>query len=115
MNRQEYIESLKASALAMGKEAVLKAIAAKVPFFVTPIINPITALIVQKILKIFINETEFAAFFLYIDTRTSHQGELFSQMAYKNYLAQRNGTDEEKRIAEQNLISAFRNFARLDL
>lgn len=112
MTHQEYIDSIKASALEIGKDAVINYIAKKAPFFLVPILNPITNLIVSKILSILITETEFAAFFLYIDTRTSHQGEVFAQMAYKNSKAQKEGSEEEKKIALENLENAFRNLVK---
>lgn len=112
MTHQEYIDSIRASALNFGKEAVINYIKSKAPFFLIPVLNPITSLIVSKILEILLKETEFAAFFYYIDTRTSHQGELFAQMAYRNYIAQQFGSEIEKKIAQENLENAFKTLVK---
>lgn len=106
---------MKSSAVKLGSSSALFYIFAQVPFLKTPFIKQITESIVNSIVKILVEKTEIGLFFLYIDTRTSHQGEVFAQMAYKNFIAQQSGSEIEKKIAEQNLINAFKNFARLDL
>lgn len=113
MTHQEYIDSLKSSAVKLGSSSALLYIFTNLPFLKAPFLKQITEKIVESIISIFVNKTEMGIFFIYIDTRSSHQGEVFSQMAYRNFIAQKNGTEQEKKIAEENLINAFKNFASL--
>jgi hypothetical protein len=113
LTHQEYIDSLKTSAVKLGSSSALLYIFTVIPFLKAPLLKQITEKIVESVISIFVNKTEMASFFFYIDTRTSHQGEVFSQMAYRNFIAQKNGTEQEKKIAEENLIASFKNFASL--
>lgn len=111
MTHQEYVDSLKTSAVKLGSSSALLYIFTNIPFLKAPFLKQITEKIVESIISIFVNKTEMGIFFIYIDVRTNNQGELFSLMAYKNYKAQKNGTEQEKKIAEENLIASFKNFA----
>lgn len=106
---------MKSSAVKLGSSSALFYIFGQLPFLKVPFFKQITEAIVNQIVKILVEKTEVGLFFLYIDTRTSKQGEVFAQMAYKNFIAQQIGNEIEKKIAEENLINAFKNFARLDL
>lgn len=116
--RDEYVELLKSTALSLGKEQVLKLLAAELPIglttgFVGSLLNPIFGFLVGKVLEIAIRETEIGAFFLYIDLRTSAQGREFEKVARRNQAAQQSGTPAEKAAAEKELVSAFKAFVKL--
>jgi hypothetical protein len=85
----------------------MKKLTAKFPFVALGFVNPIASMIVSKILEIAIRETEIGAFFGFIDLRTSMQGKDFEGAAYKYKIASEGRNDEEKRIAEKNVIDAF--------
>jgi len=112
MNREVYVDLLKSTALDLGKRFVMQYLVAKIPFLALPIINPLAAFVVGYILKIAIRESEFAAFFLYIDLRTNKQGVAFVDAAAANRIAQETGTPEQKAVAEKALIDSFRAFAK---
>lgn len=106
--RQEYIDAIKKAAIATGKSGLIKVLLIKAPFLFYPVIGPITELLLGKILEILINETEFAAFFLYMDVRISKQGKEFAEAAVNNYKVQQTGTDQEKKDAEKLLMEKFK-------
>lgn len=117
-SRDEYVELLKSTALSVGKKKVLPLLLARLPAKLTTgffgaLLNPFFGLIVGEALEIAIRETEMGAFFLYIDLRTSAQGREFEKQARANFEAQKNGTPEEKELAEKALIDAFRKFVKL--
>lgn len=82
------------------------------PFLALPLPNLILTKIASKFAEYLVQEAEFGAFFLYIDLRSTRQGKIFEEAALKNRAAQEGGTDEEKKLAEAELISKFREFAR---
>ena len=81
MTRDEYVQLMKNAALDIGKRAVMKQLAAQIPFFAAGIPAKLAAIIVGKILEIAILETEMGAFFLYVDMRVDKQGSEFSDAA----------------------------------
>lgn len=113
MNRDDYVAALKTAAISIGKKAVMSRLLALSPFFGLAFVNPIVALIVEKILTIAIQQGELGAFFLYIDTRTSIQGKEFEMAAFANEAIKKKGTKEEVQHAEEYLVSTFRSFVRL--
>lgn len=113
MTRDEYVDLLKSTALDLGTRLVIEYIVTRAPFFKLPFFNFFLSHIVQEILRIAIKQTELGAFFMYIDLRTHKQGVVYEAAALKNKLAQESGTDEEKRLAEENLINSFRMLAKL--
>lgn len=82
-------------------------------FFKFGFVNSITTIIVGQILSIVIKHTEAAAFFFYIDMRVGNQGKEFEKAAIANQIAQQSGSEDEKKIAEENLIKAFKAFVKL--
>ena len=112
MTRDEYAELMKSAALSAGAKGVMTYLASQSSFFTLPIVNPIVSFIVQTVIRIALEKGEMGAFFFYIDMRTSAQGRAFEQAAIRNREAQQKGTNEEKRIAESNLIQSFRALAR---
>jgi hypothetical protein len=111
MTHQQYIDSLKSTILELGKKTVLNWIFSKFTLLAWGPLGLLVGMVVEKVLTIFINESETAIFFQYIDMRTDLQGKDFSEKAIANFNAQRMGTNEEKKIAEANLINSFRAFA----
>lgn len=112
MDRNNYVDLVKSTALDLGSRFVMQYLLAKFPFLALPIINPIAGFLVGYVLKIAIKETEMGAFFLFIDTRTNKQGIAFVDAAVRNKVAQHSGTDTEKINAEKNLIDNFRAFVK---
>lgn len=114
MTRGEYIELIKSAFMTAGKKAVMSYLLEKFAFFKLPIVNPITAMIVEKLLTILIENAEMLVFFAYTDFRVSRQGKDFEEAALRNHNAQLGGTDEEKRLAKELLIDCLRKFARFN-
>lgn len=118
MNRQEYVDLIKSATLGAAKQGVLDYISAKLPSLFTGLIGkiatPILGFFVGKILSIAIEKTELGIFFLYTDFRVTAQGRDFEAYALANLNVRKNGTPEEIKNAEINLINAFRNFAKFN-
>jgi hypothetical protein len=52
-------------------------------------------------------DAELAVFFAYINFNVNQQGHDFIQAVLQNKLAQQTGTEDEKKIAQKNLINLF--------
>lgn len=113
MTQQQYVDLIKSALLTATRKAVMDYLVAQIPFLGWAFVNPIVGMIVDQILSIVFQQTELAAFFFYIDFRTVAQGKDFENAAVANQTAQTNGTPEQKAKAEQDLITAFRAFAKL--
>ncbi len=113
MTRQEYIDIIKSAFLTAGKKAVVGFLVEKFAFFSLPIVNPLLKMVVEKILTILIQNAEMLAFFTYTDFRVAQQGKAFEEAALKNHLAQQGGSDDEKKRAEELLITSLRTFVRI--
>jgi hypothetical protein len=112
VTRDEYVEMIKSAALTAGKKAVMQKLVAKIPFLSVPLINPIIGYIAGLVLETAIRETEMGLFFLYVDLRLNAQAKDFEAAALKNMKAQMSGSDDEKKIAEKELIDSFRAFVK---
>lgn len=108
---------MKSAFTSIAKKAIMAKLAKEVPKLflgkMGSVFNPIAGLIIDKILTVAVEETEAAAFFLYIDTRTGKQSKEFEDAAIVNYNAQRSGNKDEIAKAERNLKIAFLKFASL--
>lgn len=96
---------LKASALSLGKKAVMEKIAAQIPFLASKFLSPLTALIVGKVLEMAIFQTEMAALFLFIDLRGNEQAKDFEKYAMEYHNAK---SEDEKRNIETKLLDSAR-------
>ena len=113
MTHDEYVEILKDN---LRKRAVKQAfdfIISKVTFLAWGPLGPLLNFVLGKVIDVFIDQTELATYLLYTDFRVSRQSNNYSDALIANHEAQKNGTPEEKQIAEKNLIDAFRNFVKL--
>ncbi|MFM6929051.1 MAG: hypothetical protein ACKOX6_11345 [Bdellovibrio sp.] len=107
--RDEYVDGLKSAALEIGKRAVMKLLVSKVPFFAGGFFGWVAGIIIGKVLTALIQETEFAAFFQYIDMRVDKQGDDFTKAA----LAWYNASPEEKVKYEKAYLDSFYTIASL--
>jgi hypothetical protein len=109
----EYVSILKDSAGKMAKEVLRRELAKRLPFLFFKFVNPFTEILISHVVNILVRESEFAAFFAYIDLRVSAQGRTYQKAVLEHKKAQDSGTEEEKKRAEENLINAFRRLAIL--
>jgi hypothetical protein len=124
VTRDEYVESIKSTALLIGRKVVVDVLVAQFSKWamkkglatlfniLMPIANPILGFLVGYVLTIAIKYSEFGAFFLYIDLRSNQQGRDFEAAALKNLAAQKSGTEEDRKNAEKELINSFRTFIK---
>lgn len=112
MNTDLVVDSLKSALVRIGTEGVMSALVTAAPFFGLPVIHTITKYVVESILKFVVNETELGAYFLYVDRYTKAQAGRFEEAALKNQEAQKYGTEEEKRLAEEELIRRARELIK---
>lgn len=112
MTHQEYVDSIKSAALSLASKFALGYIYFEVPWLNTIGLKQITEFIVNWVLKITIDKTEFGIFFFYIDLRTSGQRSAFDAAAIALAKAKKEGTNEEIKAAEATLIDVFRKFAK---
>ena len=113
MAREESIAAIKAAFLQVGKDIAMKFLVSRFPFMGWAIVNPILGFVIGQVLEALITRGEMMAFFGYIDWRTDKQGKAFEEAAAANAKAQNGGTDEEKRIARENLIRVADEFFNL--
>lgn len=104
---------MKAAAKQIGSAAVLTYLISIAPWVKLPVINAAFKWLISYILNVAIDKTEMGAFFLFIDIRTNEQGKAFAAAAMANREAQRSGTPEQKKQAEDALINSFRALIRL--
>jgi hypothetical protein len=113
VSHQEYVDAIKNTAVSTGKKVLIEYLTKQFPYLFIPVLGPVVSFVIGKLVEILVRETEFAIFFKYIDLRVDSQGRAFSQAAMNNYDAQKNGTPEEIKKAELELIDKFRKFAIL--
>ena len=113
MTRDEYVTLLRDTFVTLGVKAVMEHLVLKWSFFALPFVNPVTNLAVKYIVQLLAKQAETAAFFLYIDMRVGKQAKDFESAAIRNFMAQRTGTPEERKDAEEKLKAAFSLFVRL--
>lgn len=111
MTADDYVNAIKQSAKQVGTKAVTAYILAAAPYLMP--IKFVIEFAVGKLLGVAIDKTEMGAFFIYVDMRSAQQSNEFERAAIDNYNIQRTGTDEQKKIAEANLILTFKRFIKL--
>jgi hypothetical protein len=112
-SHEEYVKTLKDAAARLAVDVLIREVSKRLPFLFVPVLNPIVTFLLKKVVEILFTQTEFAVFFAYIDMRVDAQGRKFISAAKENRQAQINGTPEEKKLAEDKLISTFRDLAIL--
>lgn len=112
-SHEEYVKTLKDAATRLALDVLVREVSKRLPFLFVPVLNPIVTLLLRKVVEILFTQTEFAIFFTYIDMRVDAQGRRFISAAKENRNAQMNGTPEEKKLAEEKLISTFRDLVIL--
>lgn len=113
MTRQEYIELIKNTAKKSILDSTLKILVGRFSFLAFGPANVLTVLILKKIIAIIVEETEMRLFFLYTDFRVSEQGRLFIERARSYEEIKKTGSEDQKKLAEIELINAFRDLAKL--
>jgi hypothetical protein len=113
MKHDEYVEVLKSTISKLVIKSATEIVFKKVAFLAWGPLGPLTSYLIEKLVGIIINETELAIFLKYTDFRISKQGKIFSEAAIKNSEAQKNGSEDEKKKAEEELINSFRAFVKL--
>jgi hypothetical protein len=109
----EYVSILKNTAKDLALTILKRELVKQLPFLAFPVINPIFNFFVQRAVTILIDYSEFAAFFAYVDLRVDAQARTFQRAILQNHKAQQTGTEEEKALAEKELIDRFRQLAIL--
>lgn len=110
MTRDEYVSGIKSAFVTVGTKAAMTVLVSQAPVFASPVLNYIASHLINYILVALADSVEMQVFFIYIDVRTSKQGQEFFKAAVKNRDAK---TPQEKADAEKDLIAKFRVFAKL--
>ena len=76
------------------------------------IFTPIVSAVVSRIVTWTLEAGEMQLFFLYTDFRVNRQGRSFIEALNVNQDAQRNGSDDDKKKAEEMLIDRFRELIK---
>lgn len=115
--RDEYVDLMKSAFVTISVRIVSNGVSAVLAAFGLGGLSGFLSFFINALMKKFFTwfaaQTEFQAFFFFIDTRVGQQGRDFENAAYKNREAQTNGTKEEKQKAENELWVAFKNLASL--
>ena len=112
MKRDEYIVLVKDAAVKIGTKALMNALVSRFAFIGLPFFNPVIGMIVGQLVSILVKETEFRLFLEFVDFRINTQAKEFENAAKEYSRIQKDGTDDQKKNAEQKLISSFRRFAK---
>lgn len=112
MTNEEAVSIAKSEFVKIGKGVLYNALSFYVPFFKIPPFSTLAKMLIEKALTILANDTETGIFFLYINFHVDRQGRAFMEAAVLNNRAQKEGTNEEKKLAEENLKDAFRALIR---
>lgn len=113
MKHSDYVDFLKSYLFKTITKKAFTVIITKLPFLAWGPLAPLLQLIIDKLVGIILDQTELAVFMKYIDIRTTLQGRDFYKAMEDNQLALKNGSDNDKKIAEQNLKDTFRAFVKL--
>lgn len=113
-NRQEYIEAVKSSFVAIAKRTVLSALVSAAPFMAWGPLPYLSGLFVEWVLVKAANGAETGIFFMFVDFRVAVQHKDFEAAAIKNYRIQQTGTKEEKDAAEKELVAAVDAFVKFN-
>ena len=108
MTKDEYVAAIIGAFVSAGKKLALEWLVARIPFFGWPVVNPIMGWIVGLVVEALANQAEMRTFFVYIDIRTNLQAKDFEKACEKLLKA----SPEEREKREQELMVAFRQFAR---
>jgi hypothetical protein len=114
LSADDFVSQLKSTLINIGTEGVMGFLTANVPFFALPVVRQITKIIVGKIISLAVNETELGLYFIHVDQYTKEQSDKFKEAAQKNAEAQANGSEEERRLAEEELINRARDLIRFN-
>lgn len=112
MTNEEAVKIVKSQFVKIGKGAILGALTSWIPPLGVPPLSWLANMISDKIMTILVDNGEVGAFFIYTNFNVDSQGRSFMEAAIKNHNVQINGTDQEKKIAEENLKDAFRKLVR---
>lgn len=114
MNYERYSTIVTEAAYAVLKTTLETKLAALLPFLFAPPFNKVTQLLVGKLARFIVDESEMRIFFAYTDLRVNKEGRKFFEAA-KNNVNVRNGDyDEElKKLTEKKLIDSARTFIKL--
>ena len=112
MTRDEYVQGLKYAAKYVSTQATVAAIIAAAPFLAP--FKIVLDAIIGKIMEFAVDKTELGLFFLYIDLRTNQQAKDFESAVYRFVNAKKEGTDEDKKKAELDLIDNFKRLAKFN-
>lgn len=110
MGRQEYVDAIKSAAQFLATRGVVAYLIAQLPFLGLPVVRQFVEFFVGRVVTIAINETEFGAFFEYIDTRVNGQSEKFDDAALAFHRAKQEGNQGDIEKTKQALIDNARPF-----
>lgn len=112
MTHEEAVTIVKSQFIKVGKGVLSNALFVWIPPLKVPPFNLLVNLIVDKIMGSLADNGEIGAFFVYVNFNVDSQGRAFMEAAINNHNVQMNGSEEEKKIAENNLKDAFRKLIR---
>ena len=116
-SREQYVQVIKSGAKTVVKNSLSKVISGKLlswlPTTFLTALNPLVGWIAGILADELVEASEMYAFFLYVDFRTTKQGQkTYEDMEY-NYQMQINGTKAQKAQAEKNLMESSRKLIAL--
>lgn len=114
MTFDENVELLKKTYIYLFTNTALAGITKLIPFIgASSFLTRLITKLLEKLFTWMANQKEMLIFFKNTDFRVSRQGKDFIRDAQANFEAQQNGTEEEKRNAEEQLKKSFKAFASL--
>jgi hypothetical protein len=113
MKHSEYVSIVKSYGTNALKNVLIKWAVSKLPFLASGFWNVLLVKLAMSIAKEAAEEAEMRVFFLHVDFRTNEQAKDFELAMIQNHKAQKEGTEDEKIKAEQNLVKALNSLVHL--
>ena len=105
----EYVAMVKSYGETVLRRLMIDWVVLKLPFFASGPWNWLLVKIATKFAEYAADQAEMKAFFLYVDFRVNGQAKDFEKAMLENRKAQKEGTEQEKKDAEEKLKIALRN------
>ena len=115
MTHKEFTEALYTFLLERGKEALLRKVFKYFPFLALPVLNPITQLLISKLISIILDAVDYEIYSRYVDFRADAQGKEFTEAITKWNHVKDSDDEVSKALAKERVKRAFDKIAVVQL
>lgn len=112
MTHEESVKIVKQQFVIAGKAVLIGGLSSWCPPLALPPFKMLSDMIINNVMNKLADSGEIGAFMIYTNFNVDSQGRDFMKAAIENHQAQIGGTNEQKKITEENLKNAFRALVR---